>query len=320
MVSYKEYTKPVPIKKKETPIETPKTTPSPNGVNTNPDYNNYSRTSKGIKVLRDTDTGKMTGVITPDGRTLQGLSTREVDFLARKYAGQTTAPAGTTFADEVATNERMMEKSKAEEQSLMQDIPSVPENTIDITKDNINYPSYDPITKTWSDTTTASILKNAKDQANMNKIPVFNILAKITGALPNEIAGTNVGTTKKLILSLGKENSEFRRYINDYSNSENIGELDEQIVTSNAEIQSAIDLSKDVRYASESKALYETALSRKRRVYNSYKTLSKVSPNEYLKVKNQMTELETYFNSQKLNDDITINGNIYNARMSTMVR
>jgi len=211
-------------------------------------------------------------------------------------------------------------QAEQEQINLTKDALNVPEQTIDITQDTTQYPSYDPITKTWSDPTAANIIKNSQDQARMNKIPVLNVLNKITGALPNEVAGTNVGSIKKLILSAGKQNEEFRRYINDYSNLDNIDAIKQELIDANAEIESAKDLSMDFRYSSEAKLLYESALAKKRRAYNNYKLISKTSPEEFIKIKNDMSALETYFSSQKLNDDTEINENLYNARLKPMVR
>jgi hypothetical protein len=52
------------------------------------------------KIIRDENTGVKTGIVLPDGTSHFGISPKEVDFLARKYNKNASAPAGTQFMNE----------------------------------------------------------------------------------------------------------------------------------------------------------------------------------------------------------------------------
>ncbi|KKK82325.1 hypothetical protein LCGC14_2804510, partial [marine sediment metagenome] len=51
---------------------------------------------QGVEFIKDQDTGKISGIRFPDGRTILGLSPDEARELSGKFARETTPPAGTT--------------------------------------------------------------------------------------------------------------------------------------------------------------------------------------------------------------------------------
>jgi hypothetical protein len=61
-----------------------------------------SKTAGTPEVMKDAETGKLTGITTPDGQRLMNLSPGEVRALAEKYNAQTATPQGFVDAEQQA--------------------------------------------------------------------------------------------------------------------------------------------------------------------------------------------------------------------------
>ena len=309
MVSYKDYFKPVftPKKKKEeepiTPITPPsKTIPTKNISNTS----SKKISDGGVKVLRDTDTGELSGIKTPDGRTLLGLKPRHVRQLSEKYVANTTAPAGTQFADELATQERLMQQQAAAQAAAQSiEIPQV-SNTIPVGQpDELSQDIEQNILKRKLVASGAGVFVDGLEQGA--RLPIVN---KITGVIPNKYG------IKTTLLNLAGENKGLRDYFADYSNEENYDKIKVQISASDGEITAAKELALDPRFSSEAIQMYEQAQSKKLRAYAQLSRIAATDQREYAnKVRADLTILESYFDKIKRNDDNEINANIQKARM-----
>jgi len=124
------------LKKRKNPFETeePQMSMAPPIMSPTPNKKLYTSTPEVSapstpEVMRDAETGELTGVVTPSGKRLFGLSPKDVKGLAETYASRMNVPAGTVDSEQVQ-QARMKQQLAFENQQLAgqvgTNLPEVP--------------------------------------------------------------------------------------------------------------------------------------------------------------------------------------------------
>lgn len=267
---------------------TPKVDISPGAQSPAPNVNKNS--TGGVQVIRDETTGKLTGVIKPDGTTLFGISPKEVNFLARKYQGEITAPQGTTFADvKPLTKEEQFRQQILDEQ-LKENIKSSMQ-PVNVTSEQLAQVGQTPtVTDNYNNPLTRNILQNQQSRETINKIPVLNLLGKISDSLISIGGEEFKSSINSNIDSLPK----LKAYLNDYSNKDNFKAVKKTKSDAKERINWAIQLANQPGNSDLAIETYNNALNELNRNAVQLKILSQDQKAYTDEVRLEMTDLETY--------------------------
>lgn len=258
-------------------------------------------------LIKDTQTGKVTGVNLPDGRTLVGIGAKEAQFLARKY----DLPLGESPQQKATT-------------------PTTPNAEVPLGATPVQLSTVGQVTEAPPDETTASIEQNIQNRALVasgqgykiqeegglgQQFPQIPIVNKLVGAIPNK------GNIKNTILNIAGENQALRDYLDDYSNYQEYQDIKGDLTTFDAEIATAKQLAADPRYATEAFEMYNNAQSKKLRAYANLKRISMSDQRDYVSdIRQDMTNLQSYFDQRKLGDDVEMREILSNARIKRVMQ
>lgn len=230
----------------------------------------------------DQSTGKPGAFTYPDGRTIVGLSQKEIDFLNKKYSDYKLP--GLTQEQQIQAE---LDRAKLKQQIEAAQTPT------NVTQDQLNQVGNIPIQDTMDAPLTQAILANQQNRANINKIPIVNLLGKITnmGVAALDKAGKGSGTA---LMSNIDSFPKLKAYLNDYSNKDNFRAVNQDISSAQKNIRFAISLANQPGNSDLAIETYNNALAQLRRSERQLKLLER-DPKAYIDdVKLKRSELESY--------------------------
>lgn len=246
-----------------------------------------------IEVYTD-ENGVKNGIKLPDGRLLSGIPSKEVDFLARKYKGLTETPEGATSFKE---NRLEQEKQIATESTTPNIIPQLTPQEISTTgqfDENIN---------------PESVISNDEQLRNRYTDVLNNAMARRTNMaadMPGSLLALIPGSTyKKELINQIVKDPDRKNYINGYSNENNMNSIIRDIDLTDIDIENAKALAVMPGMQKQARETYRIAQAKKVALYTQLKIINQNDQKEYTsKGKDKMTEIESYWKSGKVNDDL----------------
>lgn len=253
------------------------------------------------KIIRDETTGMKTGITLPDGRTMVGISPKEVDFLERKYYG-TGEPLSNKFESQNQSMQPVQSEKTPEtlvsNEVTPQDIQQVGQLNQEINPQTL-LNTDEGIRKLYSDT-----LNNAMAREG-NKGVV------ITDTLYNLIPG---GQYKKALINAITTNPDRKQYLSGYSNEDNMESVIKNLELTDKDIENAKTLASIPGYSKQAMETYRIAQAKKQLFYTQLKIISTKDQRAYTsKAKDQMVEIESYWQSGKINDDLEMQSRLNRA-------
>jgi hypothetical protein len=261
-----------------------------------------NKTEDEVKITRASN-GAIIGLDFPDNRSFQNLSNEQSQELLREWN-----TSDKKKYDEVQNKIREEENKKKAEQMTSQlgEVNTEEEKFInqDIEAD-IN-------TKITGAQRTEELAENI---GKFN--PILGAAVKITPDMANSGAGNFLGI-KKLMLGIIRDNEEMNNYLSQYNTAEEFTKINNDIINSDAEIETAKLLAQNPATLKQAQDLYNHAITSKSKDYALLKKLSQTNQEGYVtEYRDAMTKIQSYFDKQKLSDDEIIRGFAYNSVMNS---
>lgn len=255
-----------------------------------------------VQIIRDSDTGKKTGIKLPDGRILNGISPKEVDFLERKYLGLTTSASGRPFADETTASQK---QADMQQQNLMMN-PLIPQQQIEAA--GSGQPNFNNTPVGARDELTSDIIEKNR---------MHDVITPAWGISGPDLLNIAPGIGQRIAKIVSGSNPKVKDFLTDYSNQDNFDSVKRNIQSADIAIAAAIIAASDPEYSKDAIFTYEEAMNKKRRSMEQLKLISQGDQKAYINnVKDELIKLQTYFDSQmKTNDDVAFRTALEKANM-----
>lgn len=263
------------------------------------------------KVIYNKKTGMPSGIVFPDGREYLDRTPSEIGFLARKYA---PVPGTQDY------NKPPMPEAPLPQETPKPLISEAQKSMVGTGQPNfVSTPSTaeDELTKNIKEQNRLASVAGTSPESVINAAELGFKLGGVPGAAAtgllqaSGIRGSDIlgiipgGVGKRLATTITGNNADLSNYINNYSNEGNFASVKGNLENADKEIDAAIISASDPAQTQKAIYAYEEAMNKKRRSIEQLKLIASRNQGEYISsVKDELTTLQTYFDSQmKANDD-----------------
>lgn len=258
------------------------------------------------KVSRD-EQGNIQRLELPDGRSFSGLKPAEYLKLLEGYKGSSPAKAQQPITQQEKF-QAAFDLQQSQESFMNAQQPIIPPNvtaeqlasvgqvdqsTVDILADPLNP----------SDQERAQILANQQARENINKIPIVNLLGKISNTALG-VADKFAPGVKEGLLNNIDSFPKLKAYLNDYSNKDQFRSVQADVKQAQQSINFAIALANQPGNSDLAIETYNNAVTQLRRAEKTLKILEQ-DPKAYVdNVKLERQELQNYLDNVQPGKDL----------------